>query len=91
MDSISLAAYQEKLVYERHRHRYELNNDYRQMLSENGMVFAGINEDLNLVEVIELKGHPWFVGVQFHPEYKSSFINPHPLFISFVKSLYLDS
>ena len=90
-DSISLAAYQEKLIYERHRHRYELNNDYKQMLLENGMFFAGINEDLDLVEVIELKDHPWFVGVQFHPEYKSSFINPHPLFISFVKSLYLDS
>ena len=57
------------------------------MFLDHGMVFAGINKDLNLVEVIELNDHPWFVGVQFHPEYQSSFINPHPLFVSFIKSL----
>ena len=83
-------AYQKDTVYERHRHRYELNNDYKQQLSKHGMIFSGTNIDLNLVEVIELNNHPWFVGVQFHPEYKSSFINPHPLFTSFVKSLAID-
>ena len=79
--------YKKEIIFERHRHRYELNNDFRKILSENGMVFSGINDDLDLVEMIEIKNHPWFIGVQFHPEYKSRFVEPHPLFISFVESL----
>ena len=79
--------YKKEIIFERHRHRYELNNDFRKILSENGMVFSGINDKLDLVEMIEIKNHPWFIGVQFHPEYKSKFVKPHPLFISFVESL----
>jgi len=75
---------------ERHRHRYELNNKYRNDLVLNGMSLVGSNEELNLIEIIEIKNHPWFVGVQFHPEYQSSFISPHPLFISFVNATYLN-
>ena len=86
-DSNSYNSYKTDFINERHRHRYELNNDYKQIFLDHGMVFSGINKDLNLVEVIELNDHPWFVGVQFHPEYQSSFINPHPLFVSFIKSL----
>ncbi|RPG60017.1 MAG: CTP synthase [Flavobacteriales bacterium TMED191] len=86
-DSNSYNSYKTDFINERHRHRYEFNNDYKQMFLDHGMVFAGLNKDLNLVEVIELNDHPWFVGVQFHPEYQSSFINPHPLFVSFIKSL----
>ena len=79
--------YKKEIIFERHRHRYELNNDFRKILSDKGMVFSGINDELDLVEMIEIKNHPWFMGVQFHPEYKSKFVKPHPLFISFVKSL----
>ena len=79
--------YKKEIIFERHRHRYELNNDFRKILSENGMVFSGVNDELDLVEMIEIKNHPWFIGVQFHPEYKSKFVEPHPLFISFVESL----
>lgn len=78
------SAYKKELVYERHRHRYEFNNDYMAVLEKAGMVFSGINEDDNLVEMIELKDHPWFVAVQFHPEFKSRPTQPHPLFRDFV-------
>ncbi len=78
------SAYKKELVYERHRHRYEFNNDYMTVLEKAGMVFSGINEDDNLVEMIELKDHPWFVAVQFHPEFKSRPTQPHPLFRDFV-------
>ena len=80
-------AYKKSLIYERHRHRYELNNIYKKDIIKNGMQCTGENKDLNLVEIIELKDHPWFVGVQFHPEYQSSFLQPHPLFLSFLKAL----
>jgi CTP synthase len=73
-------------VLERHRHRYELNNDYRQVLEKNGMTMAGINPDKDLVEIIELKDHEFFVATQFHPEYKSRPLNPHPLFKGFIKA-----
>ncbi|MBF25615.1 MAG: CTP synthetase [Flavobacteriales bacterium] len=86
-DSIVFSAYKHTYIKERHRHRYELNNKYKSDLVLNGMDITGYNEDLNLVEIIELKNHPWFVGVQFHPEYQSSFITPHPLFVSFVRAL----
>ena len=81
------AAYNKKeLISERHRHRYELNNKFRRQLAEKGMTFSGLSPDGNLVEIIELKDHPWFVGGQFHPELKSRALNPHPLFREFVKA-----
>ena len=79
-------AYDMDEISERHRHRYEFNNEYRKVFTENGMVFSGVSPDQNLVEIIELEEHPWFVGVQFHPELKSRAIRPHPLFREFVAS-----
>ncbi len=73
-------------ISERHRHRYEFNNDYREPLEENGMAFSGVSPDEKLVEMIELSDHPWFVGCQFHPELKSRPTRPHPLFASFVEA-----
>ncbi|MFW6409851.1 MAG: CTP synthase [Halanaerobiales bacterium] len=84
--TISKKAYSIEKVGERHRHRYELNNDYREKLSENGMIMAGLSPDDKLVEIIELEDHPWFVGVQFHPEFRSRPNRPHPLFDSFVEA-----
>ncbi len=78
------SAYKKKLVQERHRHRYEFNNTYLTELEKAGMIFSGINEKANLVEMIEIKDHPWFVAVQFHPEFKSRPTRPHPLFKDFV-------
>ena len=78
-------AYNTETIHERHRHRYEFNNKYLQIYEENGMIPVGINKDSDLVEIIELKNHPWFVGVQFHPEYSSTVLNPHPIFINFLK------
>nr|BCX01436.1 MAG: CTP synthase [Bacteroidota bacterium] len=77
-------AYGQSRIYERHRHRYELNNTYRDLLQAHGLVLSGINPDRDLVEIIELPGHPWFLGCQFHPELKSTVEHPHPLFVSFV-------
>ncbi len=71
-------------VFERHRHRYEFNNDYLEQYEKNGMTASGINPDTGLVEIMEIPEHKWFVGVQFHPEYKSTVLNPHPLFIDFI-------
>ncbi|WP_196594473.1 CTP synthase [Pectinatus sottacetonis] len=82
----AFAAYGEKLINERHRHRYELNNDFRQILVDNGMVVAGTLPDDSLVEIVELKNHPWFVASQFHPELKSRPNRPHPLFRDFVNA-----
>jgi CTP synthase len=73
-------------IGERHRHRFEFNSKFLNAYEEAGMIAAGINPDLNLVEIIELKNHPWFIGVQFHPEYKSTVENPHPLFVKFVRA-----
>lgn len=73
-------------IEERHRHRYEFNNQFLKQYQDAGMLTSGINTRNNLVEIIELKDHPWFIGVQFHPEYKSTVANPHPLFVSFVKA-----
>ena len=84
--TISAKAYGQKNISERHRHRYELNNDYRQILEQKGMVMAGINTQKNLVEIIELPGHPFFVATQFHPEFKSRPLKPHPLFEAFIKA-----
>lgn len=85
-DSIAYSVYGKVAIRERHRHRYEFNNEYRDSFEKNGMRLAGINPEEDLVEIIELKDHPWFVGVQFHPEYKSTVGNPHPLFVDFVKA-----
>lgn len=85
-DSLVFESYRRENISERHRHRYEFNNDYIQQFKEAGMILSGINPESNLVEIIELKNHPWFVGVQFHPEYKSTVANPHPLFTSFIKA-----
>ena len=79
-------AYRRGLVYERHRHRYEVNNNFRQKLARKGMVFSGLSPDKRLVEIIELANHPWFVAGQFHPELRSRAVNPHPLFRDFVKA-----
>ena len=80
------AAYKKEFISERHRHRFEVNNKFRKTLAEHGMVFSGLSPDGNLVEIAELKDHPWFVGGQFHPELKSRALNPHPLFRDFVKA-----
>ncbi|MBS3811755.1 MAG: CTP synthase [Halanaerobiales bacterium] len=78
--------YKEEIIYERHRHRYELNNQYRNELKKNGMLMSGVSPDEKLVEIIEIKDHPWFIGTQFHPEFKSRPNRPHPLFIGFIKA-----
>jgi len=85
-DSNAYKAYQQELIEERHRHRYEVNNNLRYKLVENGMTLAGMNPERDLVEIVEIKEHPWFVGVQFHPELKSTVNNPQPLFVDFVKA-----
>ena len=79
-------AYGTLKISERHRHRYEYNNDYRDRIEQAGLMATGINPESNLVEIVELKDHPWFVGVQFHPELKSTVENPHPLFVQFIKA-----
>jgi len=85
-DSIVSDVYGAKLIKERHRHRYEFNDKYKDQLSAAGMKITGINPETRLVEIIELPNHPWFVGVQYHPEYKSTVAGPHPLFVAFVKA-----
>ncbi len=84
--SIAEQAYGEILVSERHRHRYEFNDDYRDAFTQAGLIATGVNPKTELVEVMELEGHPWFIGVQFHPELKSTVESPHPLFVSFVNA-----
>jgi CTP synthase len=83
-DSLAYKIYGSTLINERHRHRYELNNDYLQQLKDAGMVASGINEATGLVEIVELPNHPYFIGVQYHPELKSTVENPHPLFVHFI-------
>lgn len=85
-DSLAFKAYKENIVYERHRHRYELNNKYIKGLEEAGMAVTGIYPKKNLAEIIEVKGHPWFLAVQFHPEFKSRPDKPHPLFREFISA-----
>jgi CTP synthase len=80
------AAYGEVQILERHRHRYEFNNAYRERFEEAGLKATGINPESGLVEVVEAEGHPWFVGAQFHPEYQSTVLNPHPLFVAFIEA-----
>jgi len=84
--TLAYQAYGKADIYERHRHRYEFNNRYRLAMVKKGMVFSGIYPKKNLVEIMELKGHPWFVGVQFHPEFQSKPNKAHPLFAEFIKA-----
>lgn len=84
--SLTQKAYEKEIVQERHRHRYEFNMKYREQLEKAGMIVSGISPDGTLVEIIEMKGHPWFVGCQFHPEFKSKPFDPHPLFRDFIKA-----
>jgi CTP synthase len=86
-DSKAYAAYGKSKISERHRHRYEFNDAYLKKFEDAGMKAMGINPETTLVEVIEIPDHPWFVGVQFHPEYSSTVLQPHPLFVAFVKSV----
>jgi CTP synthase len=84
--STSYKAYGQKNISERHRHRYEFNNAYREQFEKAGMILAGLSPDNKLVEIIEIKDHPFFVGTQFHPEFKSRPLKPHPLFREFIKA-----
>jgi len=86
--SLAFKVFNEELIYERHRHRYEFNNQYRKIFETRGMRFSGISPDRRLVEIIELEGHPWFIGCQFHPEFKSRPTRPHPLFREFVRAAF---
>ncbi len=85
-NSLAHSVYKRKEVSERHRHRYEFNGDFLKQFEENGMKATGVNPETGLVEIVEIPAHPWFIGVQFHPEYKSTVANPHPLFVGFVKA-----
>jgi len=84
--SKSALAYGKTKIQERHRHRYEFNNGYLEQVESHGMVATGKNPKTGLVEIIELKNHPWFVVVQFHPEYKSTVLKPQPLFVEFIQA-----
>jgi CTP synthase len=85
-DSIASRAYGTALIHERHRHRFEFNNGYRKRLEQAGLRVTGVFDDADLVEIVELPAHPWFVGVQFHPEFQSRPTEPHPLFASFIEA-----
>ena len=85
-DSLISKIYSMKKIRERHRHRYEVNIKYREEFAKKGLIFSALSPDGLLPEIIEIKNHPWFVGVQFHPEFKSRPFTPHPLFSSFVKA-----
>jgi CTP synthase len=85
-DSLAFTAYGQVKISERHRHRYEFNNDYKKTLTEKGLRITGMSPDGRLAEIVEIKDHPWFLGCQFHPEFKSRPIRPHPLFSGFVKA-----
>lgn len=85
-NSLAFKIYKQEIIYERHRHRYEFNNLFMNDFSKHGIRFSGINHDLNLVEIVELPNHPWFIGVQFHPEFKSRPNRAHPLFREFIKA-----
>lgn len=85
-NSLAKKIYKNNVVSERHRHRYEFNNHFRKKFEEAGMLFSGVNTELNLVEIMELPSHPWFLGCQFHPEFKSRPFDPHPLFSDFIRA-----
>jgi CTP synthase len=83
-NSAAARAYGDEIIFERHRHRYEFNNLYRQQFAAHGMVVSGTSPDQSLVEIIELPVHPWFLAVQYHPDFKSKPTLPHPLFSAFI-------
>ncbi|PIF02008.1 MAG: CTP synthetase [Draconibacterium sp.] len=85
-DSNACRAYNKLTIHERHRHRYEFNDAYRKLFRDAGMVPVGVNPETELVEIVEIPAHKWFIGVQFHPEYRSTVLNPHPLFVDFIKN-----
>jgi CTP synthase len=85
-DTHAYEAYQQENINERHRHRYEFNNEFKNRLEESGLVISGMSPSADLVEITELKDHPWFLGCQFHPEFKSRPMKPHPLFREFIKA-----
>ena len=85
-DSFACAAYGEKEISERHRHRYEFNNEFKETLMEKGLRITGASPDGRLAEIIEIEDHPWFLGCQFHPEFKSRPTAPHPLFSHFIRA-----
>ena len=84
--TLAHSIYNQEMISERHRHRFELNNKYVNDLEKSGLIASGTNPETGLVEVVELKNHPFFIGVQYHPEYKSTVINPHPIFVEFIKA-----
>lgn len=86
-DSLVYKAYNKDQVEERHRHRFEFNNDYKEQIENNGMKCTGVNPETGLIEVIEIPALKWFLGVQFHPEYNSTVLSPNPLFMSFIKAV----
>ncbi|MCX7547582.1 CTP synthase [Xanthomarina sp. F1114] len=86
MDSLAQKIYKANSIQERHRHRYEFNNKYKKQIEAAGMLATGTNPETGLVEIVEIPSHPWFMGVQYHPEYKSTVKNPHPLFVAFIKA-----
>ena len=85
-NSKAYGLYGEETIHERHRHRYEVNNDYRKFLADHGMMLSGMSPDNRIVEMIELPEHPWFIGTQAHPELKSRPNRPHPLFKGFIEA-----
>ena len=85
-NSAIIKIYKSKNIEERHRHRYEVNNSLKVEFENKGLIFSGMSPDNKLPEIIELKNHPWVIGVQFHPEFKSRPLAPHPLFSSFIKA-----
>lgn len=86
-DTLAFKIYNESLILERHRHRYEFNNRFRKIFEENGLIFSGTSPDNKLVEIVEIKKHPFFIAVQYHPEFKSRPTKPHPLFIALIKAI----
>ena len=86
MDSLAYSLYHSEIINERHRHRWEFNNHYQEAFLNSGLSITGVNPEKNLVEIVEIKTHPFFIGVQFHPELKSTVENPHPLFLGLVSA-----
>jgi CTP synthase len=84
--SKSFEVYVKGLIFERHRHRYEINNSFRDQFEKNGIILAGLSPDKHIVEMIEIEDHPWYVACQFHPEFKSRPNRPHPLFFGFIRA-----
>jgi CTP synthase len=86
--SLARRVYNSEIISERHRHRYEFNRQFEKVLTDHGLIISGVSPDKNFVEIVEIEGHPWFLGCQFHPEFKSKPLAPHPLFASFINSSY---